>query len=349
MNKITLLPKNRFASVFTTDWRHKGKPALRFIAGQFLIFLASLVAVAPASHAVIGLDRYHQTEEVDALLRGYAARNPDLVQYTLLGTSTQGRNIGYVEVTLPSTEPKKKFFFNGTHHGDEKASTEAIIGLLQFLVENSGSPRVKKLLERSSVVLMPLVNPDGHFVNTRFNAEGYDLNRDYESPGKGDSFLSKETSLIRELLRSRSFDAAVAYHSGMEGVLWPFGFTDKPNAQEGMFQSLSKSVANAMGFSFFAQSYNSYHTLGEFIDYAYLQHGTLALTVEVARERAPARRSLGAVVRRSIEGALSFMKVAMLPGMKPITTLAGRMGGQEALSLTSNVPSSPNTPLKLTN
>ncbi|MGE0173424.1 MAG: M14 family zinc carboxypeptidase [Oligoflexales bacterium] len=322
---------------------------MRFIVGPLFMFVFGLVALPSASLAIIDMNRYHQTYEVDDILQTYAQRSPELVRYTLLGTSTQGRPIGFAEVSLPSSYPKKQFFFNGTHHGDEKASTEAILGLLKYLVENAQSPEVRNVLEHSSIVLMPMVNPDGHFVNSRLNAEGFDLNRDYDSPGKTDPFLSKESGLIRDLLRMRSFDAAIAYHSGMEGVLWPWGFTNKPNAQEGLFQSLSRTVADSMGFTFFAQSYNSYHTLGEFIDYAYLQFGTLALTVEVANERAPKASDLGRIVERSVEGALSFIKVALLPETRSIATIKGRMSNQEAFELTSNVPSSRTIPRKLTN
>jgi hypothetical protein len=63
-----------------------------------------------------------------------------------------------------------------------------------------------------------------------------------------------------------------------------------------------------MGLSYFAQSIDSYRSEGEFIDYAYSKYGTLALTVEVSNRRSPSPAKLADVVKRSVEGALTFIE-----------------------------------------
>jgi hypothetical protein len=60
-------------------------------------------------------------------------------------------------------------------HGDETSGTDADLQLLSELARSSSC----ELLDRLVVVLLPLQNPDGRAANTRVNANGFDLNRDW--------------------------------------------------------------------------------------------------------------------------------------------------------------------------
>ena len=257
----------------------------------------------------ISFHAYHGQEEIRASLLQLARQNPNLVHFHTLGYSEQGRNIDYVVVSHGEPESLPAIYINGTHHGDEKASTEGVLGLIDYLVKSRQLPVVRELLSNYAIYLQPLVNPDGHAANRRFDARGLDPNRDYAYPGRRDqdSFKTPAIRLVRDLTNRVRFRAALALHSGMEGVLWAWAHSAERPADFDVFFTLAKLTAQAMGMSQYRQSYSDYPALGEFIDYAYMTHGTLAMTVEVANNPTPPAEDLDAVVKRAVAGSVSFM------------------------------------------
>ena len=257
----------------------------------------------------IDFTRYHSQEEINDFLAETARDNPELVTFHHLGYSERGRAINYVVVTKADVDTAPALYMNGTHHGNEKSSTEGILGLLDYLVKNQTNADVSALLESYAIYIQPLVNPDGHANSSRYDAQGRDPNRDYSYPERGDedSFKIPSIKLVKELSDRVRFRAAAAYHSGMEGVLWPWCYTGQRNADYDTFYTLSKIAAEAMGMSKYIQSYRDYPTNGEFIDYEYMTHGTLAVTFEVSSDPTPAASQLTRIVNRSVAGAMAFM------------------------------------------
>ncbi|NOX57575.1 MAG: murein peptide amidase A [Planctomycetes bacterium] len=62
-----------------------------------------------------------------------------------------------------------------TIHGDESAGTPLVRRLAQEIADNP------KLAKGRRVLMLPVVNPDGYVNNSRFNAHGVDLNRNFPS------------------------------------------------------------------------------------------------------------------------------------------------------------------------
>jgi predicted deacylase len=264
-----------------------------------------------SSTSVFALDftRYHSQDEINAYMRATAQAHPELVRFHRLGYSEGGREIDYVVVSKADPDALPAIYMNGTHHGNEKSSTEGVVALLEYLVSHQSEPTVSSLLETYAIYIQPLVNPDGHAANTRWDLEGRDPNRDYAYPERddADSFKIQSIKLVKELADRVRFRAAVAYHSGMEGVLWPWCYTGARNPEQDTFYTLSKNAAQAMHMPRYAQSYSDYETLGEFIDYVYMAHGTLSVSFEVSNEPTPSASRLTGVVNRSVAGALAFM------------------------------------------
>src|SRR5262245_48885302 len=80
--------------------------------------------------------RYHTQEEINAFLTETAKSHPDVVRFRHLGYSLQGRDINYVVISKGDPDNLPAIYLNGTHHGDEKSSTESVLGLIDFLVKN---------------------------------------------------------------------------------------------------------------------------------------------------------------------------------------------------------------------
>jgi len=100
-----------------------------------------------------------------------------------------------------------------TIHGNEPAGTPLVRHLSKYLQQNT------QLLEGRKVVLLPVANPDGMAYNTRFNARGVDLNRNFASGNRinsrefGYNALSEpEAQAVEQLIREYEPDRIVSIH-----------------------------------------------------------------------------------------------------------------------------------------
>jgi predicted deacylase len=278
------------------------------------LFASAVALFVVATQALaLDFDRYHSQDEINTWMRQLATDHPGLVENHLLGYSEQGREISYVTITKGDAAALPSLYLNGTHHGNEKSSTESVLAMIDYLIENRTQPQVAELLGSYVIYAQPLVNPDGHAMNRRDDGRGRDPNRDYSYPERGDadSFRVPSVRLVKELVDRVQFRAAIAYHSGMEGVLWPWCYSGQRSPEQDTFYTLSKVAAEAMGMSLYQQSYYDYPTLGEFSDYAYMTHGTLAVTFEVSRAGNPPASQLEDVVNRAIAGSMTYMLSVM--------------------------------------
>ncbi|MXV52371.1 peptidase M14 [Pedobacter sp. HMF7647] len=65
-------------------------------------------------------------------------------------------------------------------HGDEPTATMALFDLLNFFSADDEFNKVRHLiLNNCTFYILPFLNPDGAELNTRRNAQGIDINRDY--------------------------------------------------------------------------------------------------------------------------------------------------------------------------
>lgn len=268
-----------------------------------------LLWLTPTAWA-LDFNRYHDQDEIAAYLRTEALNNPELVRFEILGKSQQGREVAIVTISKNISSEAPAVYFNGTHHGNERASTETVLGLIDYLVREQNNPAVDRLLRRYRIILQPMVNPDGHALNLRTDSRGIDPNRDYATPNKPEkeAFQIVETRLVRDLMLKEKVVASAAFHSGLEAVLWPWCHTPTLSQHDPIFRTLAGTVAKTMDLNRTSQSFYDYQTDGEYIDFAYMRHGTYALTFEVATEATPAANRLDSVVRRAVRGSLAFLR-----------------------------------------
>ncbi|MCX6130593.1 MAG: M14 family metallopeptidase [Proteobacteria bacterium] len=276
----------------------------------FIFRLLVLATVLAPNAFALQFQRYHRQDEIGGYLRAQAQEHPDMVRFVTLGRSLQGREIAYLAVSRNWSPDAPAIYFNGTHHGNEKASTEAVLGLIDFLVLMRDRSDVDQLLRRYRIILQPLVNPDGHAANVRTDSQGIDPNRDYATPTRleSEAFRLVETRLVRRLLENERIVASAAFHSGLEAVLWPWAHTPSLSQHDVAFRTLGESVARSMGVVKYSQSFNDYQADGEFIDYAYMKFGIYAITMEVAQEATPPSDRLEQLVQRAVTGSLVFLK-----------------------------------------
>jgi len=159
----------------------------------FAIFLLAIVCAATLSPAARdtgkGLlaeilaqhpgNRTSYARMIEAL-RSIAARSPR-VSAASIGRSVQGRDIVLVAVHDPATifGQTKRLMVICRQHGNEEAPTEAMLALIRHLAFTQGAAE-QVLLKRVTLVIIPMANPDGAEADTRRNAHGVDLNRNWQ-------------------------------------------------------------------------------------------------------------------------------------------------------------------------
>jgi protein MpaA len=134
-----------------------------------------------------------------------------------VGTSVEGRPIPLYEL---GTGPDVVLVI-ATIHGNENAGTPLCDDLIPFLAANPD------LLEGRKVVFLPVANPDGYAADKRFNANGVDLNRNFEAANRletrrsGDIPLSEpESRAIKAVLEEFKPARIVSMHEPLDVIDW---------------------------------------------------------------------------------------------------------------------------------
>lgn len=273
--------------------------------------LVLILILSSFSHSIfaISFNKYHDVNEINEYMKTEAKLNPQIATYSSLGLSAQKREIGILIISTGNALQKEAIYFNGTHHGDEKSSTEVVLGLIDFFLTHAKKPEVRAYLDKFNLYFHPLTNPDGHASNLRRTSTGADPNRDYAYPYGVDRkpFQEVEIQLVKKLVDQVKFRGALAYHSGIVEILWPWCYTDAPSKDEALLAAVTKRMAESMGITRYMPSHHDYVTTGEFIDYLHWKHGTVALTVEVSKVKTPPIAEIPTIIQTSIKGALTFM------------------------------------------
>ena len=105
---------------------------------------------------------------------------PQHFTVTTLGYSIEKRPI---ELYLAGTGPDTIFIFSGIH-GNEQAGISLVHRLMDRLHQQS------ELLEGRKILIIPVANPDGVARNTRGNARGIDLNRNFSADNRENSAIA---------------------------------------------------------------------------------------------------------------------------------------------------------------
>ncbi|MGB5296055.1 MAG: M14 family zinc carboxypeptidase [Thermoanaerobaculia bacterium] len=107
-------------------------------------------------------------------LQELESRFPDSLRLDEVGKSFLGRSIRML--TLGNGE--KKILLWSQMHGDEPAATPALLDIAHYLLEHADEPAAWSILDNFTLLMIPMLNPDGAEVYERRNAQAIDINRD---------------------------------------------------------------------------------------------------------------------------------------------------------------------------
>ncbi len=110
-------------------------------------------------------DKYHTPDVIYHWYRKWADQYPDLIDFYEVDRSYEGRPIYQMTLTNKKTgkhTDKPAAFFEGVRHSGEITSSESVLWLTQYLIENYGKdPEITKLIDTKTIYLRPINNPDG--------------------------------------------------------------------------------------------------------------------------------------------------------------------------------------------
>ena len=112
--------------------------------------------------------------ELYGSLESLAAKYPNDLKLEEIGRSFQDRPIHMM--TLGRGETKVLLW--SQMHGDEPSATPALLDIVDYLLGNPDEPDAKAILDGTTLLMIPMLNPDGSEVYQRRNAQGIDINRD---------------------------------------------------------------------------------------------------------------------------------------------------------------------------
>ncbi len=238
-----------------------------------------------------------------------SARGPAVVE-SVLARSVEGRAIRVVEL---GRGPLWIALIGGIHQGDESNTTDLVNLLLDHLSQN-----LDEIPEEVGLAFIPDLNPDGAAAGTRTNANGVDLNRNWDAGWQADTyalsgpieggggprpFSEPESRALARYLAASQFTAAIFYHS-QGGVVVP-GVAD--GADHGS-DELARNLAQAAGYIYLAE-WTAYPVSGQAADYL-AGLGIHAVDVELSTHTDPefARNLRG--LRAAIEWVLASAPTA---------------------------------------
>jgi hypothetical protein len=155
----------------------------------------------------------------------YRIRKAAAVEGFKARTFAQTANHELIVLTRLGEPDGPGIYISAGIHGDEKAGPEAVLRLL----EDSAC------LPRATWTIFPLLNPEGYDRNTRENADGLDLNRDYLHPTARVSIDHRA-----EIDRLGPVDLTFAFHEDWEATgfyLYEFNSTGKAGIAQAALRS----------------------------------------------------------------------------------------------------------------
>jgi carboxypeptidase T len=257
---------------------------------------------------------YQTPVKVEAFIKKYAAKFPNLTQIVEVGKTVQDRTIYGIKISDNAAERElneSTVLFNSMHHAREVMGPEVGIDIISYLLDNYATDvKVKHWVDSNEIYVVPMVNPDGNnLVWTRNNmwrknargGYGVDLNRNYpfnwnacngssrsrnSQTFRGPKPASEpETQAIMSLVdRIRPvFD--ISYHSYSELVLYPFGCSDERTGNLKVVEGIGKELGKLLDYKPGTPWELLYNADGGDIDWMYGQFQVIPYVIELSSRK----------------------------------------------------------------
>lgn len=175
-------------------------PQTEQITEAFFPNSEEVLSTTPALKKKRGYTNY---QELLDFLNNLVSEHSDKLNLSFIGESQKDKQIPMVKLSVPNGKEKIKVWMQGGLHGNEKASTESMLYLLDRLLNDTS---YKDILENIELALVPMANIDGYLKNDRYAANGLDLNRDQTK------LMAKESVLLKQAFSDFNPHVGVDFH-----------------------------------------------------------------------------------------------------------------------------------------
>jgi len=194
---------------------------------------------------------------VDTMLY-FASAYPEICRLDTIGTSVQNRLLLALKISdnVNVEEGEPEFLYTSSMHGDETTGYILMLHLIDSLLTGyEVSPRITDIVNNTEIYINPLANPDGTYNggnNTvygaiRYNANGYDLNRNYPDPtGTYTGPRQKETLAFMNYADEHNFVMAANFHGGAEVFNYPWDCWYKLTADDDWWYYTGREYADTV-------------------------------------------------------------------------------------------------------
>ena len=162
-------------------------PPARLLTLLALGFVPSAASAQVADLGVPAVTKLWESERVDdgppalvdharlmTRLDAAVKEGAGLYQMEEVGRSVEGRSIEHLWF---GSGPMHVLLWSQMH-GDEATATSALLDILHLVARHRADPPVRRLLDKLTIHVVPMLNPDGAERWQRRNAQGLDINRD---------------------------------------------------------------------------------------------------------------------------------------------------------------------------
>jgi len=194
---------------------------------------------------------------VDTMLY-FASTYPEICRIDTIGTTVQGRLLLALKISdsVNIEEAEPEFLYTSSMHGDETTGYVLMLHLIDSLLTGYGvSPRITRIVDGTEIYINPLANPDGTYHggnytvsgSVRYNANGYDLNRNYPDPaGNNTGPRQKETLAFMDFADKHHFVMGANFHGGAEVFNYPWDCWYKLTADNNWWNYTGRQYADTV-------------------------------------------------------------------------------------------------------
>ena len=247
---------------------------------------------------------YHSYLTLTTDVQSWAGDYPEIVTLTVAGQTELGRNLWVLQIsdwtnnTKPDGTQKEVVYIDGGHHGNEHLGTELAFLTAEYYIGGwaAGDQEIIDVLTTTELHILIMLNADGNDIDTRWNINQVDLNRNYnhywntcETTQPGSGAFSESETLANSIYMNTvvpDADLYVTMHTGVWIMLYPWGkWPDQPSDWE-LFHGIRDEVhANISDIPIQNANQGLYPNCGTSRDYGYGIMGFPTFTFETDDEQ----------------------------------------------------------------
>lgn len=212
--------------------------------------------------------------EIKNLLKKWNEEAPEITEYGVYGTTSQGTENVFLRVGTPG---KPKVLIHAAIHGNERLGTGATLYMLRRMLHEFGrNEEITWLIKNRDIYWVPVLSPDTYLKSR--HVEGKDPNRDYPHPSRKNYESVSPVQNIREFHIKNQFKGVMSGHTWGRIYFWP---SIGPREDQEIHRQLAREMSNLSGYD---ASKIGNRPAGYEIDFYYWK-GAIAFVTEFGSDR----------------------------------------------------------------